>query len=256
VDARNRLRLTFGEDAERYERARPGYPSQLFDDLADLSAGTRVLEIGCGTGQATTALAERGFDVTAVELSPALAAVAQRKLPSVRIDVAAFEEWPLPPEPFDVVFAATTWHWLDPAVRVAKAAAALHPGGALATVATHHVHGGEDSFFAAAQECYERFDPDTPPGLRLPRTADVPPDAEELAPHFGEPVFRRYEWGQEYTAEQYIDVLLTYSGHRAMEPDAQRALLDCIATLIDTRYAGRITKRYLNELRVARSVSV
>jgi SAM-dependent methyltransferase len=256
VTDRERLRTTFGDDAERYDRARPGYPAELFDDLAALTSGRRVLEIGCGTGQATADLAARGYDVTAVELSGDLAEVAQRKLPQVRLEVATFEEWPLPPEPFDVVFAATAWHWLDPEARVEKAARALRPGGTLATVATHHVDGGRDSFFAAVQDCYERFDPDTEPGLRLPRAADVPPDAEGLGPHFAQPVFRRYEWERAYTTDQYVDLLLTYSGHRAMEPGAQRALLDCIAELIDNRYGGRIVKRYLNELRVARSAGI
>jgi hypothetical protein len=47
-------------------------------------------------------------------------------------------------------------------------------------------------------------------------------------------------------------VLRTYSGHRAMEPAAQANLLACIAGLIDSRFGGRISKRYLTELRVAR----
>src|ERR1700737_2851663 len=102
-----RLRSTFDEAAELYDRARPGYPSELFDDLAELAGlgpGARVLEIGAGTGQATLPLAERGYIVTAIELGPNLAAVARRKLarfPNVAVTVAEFESWPLPPEPFD-----------------------------------------------------------------------------------------------------------------------------------------------------------
>jgi cyclopropane fatty-acyl-phospholipid synthase-like methyltransferase len=49
---------------ELHDRARPTYPGPLFDDLASLGAlgdGARVLEIGCGTGKATLALAGRGF---------------------------------------------------------------------------------------------------------------------------------------------------------------------------------------------------
>ena len=61
----------------------------------------------------------------------------------------------MPPEPFDVVLAATAFHWIDPAVRVVKAAEALRPGGALATVATHVAGGRDDAFFAEVQACCE-----------------------------------------------------------------------------------------------------
>jgi protein-L-isoaspartate O-methyltransferase len=133
-----RLRLTFDEDAERYERAGPTYPSALFDDLAALACigpTCRVLEIGCGTGQATASLAERGCTIVCVELGPRMAAVARRKLArfgSVQVEVAAFEDWPLPSRPFDTVVAATAFHWIQPAVRVGKCADALRAGGALA----------------------------------------------------------------------------------------------------------------------------
>ena len=69
---------------------------------------------------------------------------------------------------------------------------------------------------------------------------------------FSTPEFRRYPTDIPYTTRSYIDVLLTYSGHRALDPPSQRGLLDCIAGLIDDRYGGRIVKRYLSELRVAR----
>lgn len=257
---RETLRAIFDEAAELYDRVRPSYPPAVFDDLAELARvgpGCRVLEIGPGTGQATVPLAERGCEIVAVELGPSMAAVARRRLarfPSVQVVVAAFETWPLPAEPFDAVVSATAFHWIDPEVRVQRAAAALRPGGALATIATHHVAGGDAGFFVDVQDCYERWDPTTEPGLRLPEAADVPFDAVELerSGRFGPAVFRRYEWDQPYTTAGYLDVLLTYSGHRALPDDARRGLLDCIAHLIDGRFGGRIAKRYLTELRVAR----
>src|SRR5437588_12952784 len=86
---RRRLRATFEEVPELYDRARPLYPAELFDDLvsfAGLEAGSQVLEIGCGTGQATLPLAERGFDIVGVELGTGLAAVTRRarRLPARR----------------------------------------------------------------------------------------------------------------------------------------------------------------------------
>jgi hypothetical protein len=65
-------------------------------------------------------------------------------------------------------------------------------------------------------------------------------------------IFRRYEWEQPYSAKDYVDVLSTYSEHRALVKTRRRDLLDCIARLIIERYGGRIRKRYLNELRIAR----
>ncbi len=256
-----RLRATFDEDTALYDRVRPGYPPALFDDLARLvgvGPGCRLLEIGCGTGQATLPLAERDCEIVAVELGPAMAAVARRKLapfPNVRVEVAAFEEWPLPPEPFDVVISATAFHWIDPAVRVTKAAAALRRGGALAIIATHHVAGNaHDTFFAEMQDCYERWMPGTPPGLRLQHPGDIPTDSADLerSGRFGPAEFRRYEWEQAYSTAEYLDVLLSYSGHRVLTPANQSGLFTCIAHLIDSRYDGRVRKRYMNELRVAR----
>jgi SAM-dependent methyltransferase len=256
---RARLRATFDEAAERYDRARPGYPPAVFDDLAELAGlgpGCRVLELGAGTGQATVPLAERGSQIVAVELGAGLAAVAGRNLarfPLVQVVVAAFEDWPLPPEPFDVVVAATAFHWIDPAVRVSKAADALRPGGALAVISTHHVAGGDQEFFAEVQACYERWDPATPPGLRLPTPAQIPMRSDELdrSGRFGPVVFRRHEWELGYSTAAYLEVLSTYSGHLALAPEARGGLFDCIADLIDSHHGGRISKRYLTELQVA-----
>ena len=259
---RDLLRSTFNQDAERYNRARPGYPAGLFDDLAELTSigpGSRVLEIGPGTGQATRPLAERGCRVVAVELGADLAALARRNLagfPSVDVVNAALEDWPLPAEPFDLVLAATAFHWIDPSVRVNKVADALRPGGFLATVSTHHVAGGDESFFAEVQDCYVRFDPDTPSALTLKPATDIPSAHYGLdqSSRFGPATLRRYEWDRRYTTAGHIDLLLTYSGHRALDPEAQCNLLDCIAHLIDTGYGGQITRRYLTELRVAATV--
>lgn len=230
----------------------------MFDDLAaaGVGPGARVLEIGCGTGQATVALAERGCRIVAVELGPQMAAVARRNLArfdAVEVVTAAFEDWPLPVEPFDVVFSATAFHWVDPAVRVSKSADALRIGGLLATVHTEHIAGGSEAFFVAVQDCYERFDPATPPGLRQQSSSDIPEDDRELASsgRFGSARFHRYEWELSYSTADYLDLLLTYSGHRAL-PTAQRSgLLNCIARLIDGQHGGRVVKRYLTELRVA-----
>jgi SAM-dependent methyltransferase len=258
---RVRLSRTFDEDAELYDRARPGYPPELYDDLGELAGacpGSRLLEVGCGTGQATVPLAGRGCRITAVEAGPHMAAVARRHLAgttTVEVVTAEFESWPLPEEPFDAVVSASAFHWIDPAVRMAKAADALRPGGALAVVRSQHVMGGTEEFFVEVQRFYERFDPETPPGLRPPAAADIDGSdhEEEVARsgRFGPTVFRRYEQDLTYTTSEYLELLRTYSGHRALPDAVRNGLLGSIAGLIDGRYGGRVTKRYLIELAVS-----
>ncbi|USX48810.1 trans-aconitate 2-methyltransferase [Lentzea sp. HUAS12] len=244
---REHLRTTFGTDAARYHRARPGYPAELFA----LLSGPRILEIGPGTGQATLPLTSLG-DVTAVELSPDLAAVARAHAPAAEVVVADFDVWPLPAEPFDLVVSATAFHWLDPATRMARCAAALRPSGVLAVISTHHVAGGTEQFFVDVQECYERWDPSTPPGLRQSAAAEIPFEFDE-SEDFEPPEFFRFEWEQAYDTEQYVDLLLTYSNHIAL-PDRDSLIAD-IRRLIDTRHGGRVVKRYMTQLARARAVS-
>lgn len=253
------LRATFDRVAELYDRARPGYPPALFDDLATLAGvgpGCRVLEIGPGTGQLTVPLAERGCTILAVELGAGLAEVARRNLrafPAAEVVTADFEHVALPAEPFDLVIVATAWHWIDPAVRMARAADALRPGGALATVETHHIAGGTTDFFARVQECYLRFDPRTRPDEAPTPVAEVIADDGEAARsgRFQNPTIHRYEWEQTYRTQEYLDVVRTYSSTLTLPSAAADGLLRSIGELIDGRFGGQITKRYLTQLRLA-----
>ncbi|MCW8376412.1 class I SAM-dependent methyltransferase [Streptomyces justiciae] len=250
------LRETFNEDAELYDRARPAYPPDLVGQLArasGLGPGRRVLEVAPGTGQLTLPLAEFGGQVTAVELGPDMAAVARRRLrdfPQVSVEVADFDDWPLPAEPFDLMVCATAWHWLDPARRVEKAADALAPGGLLGVIVTDHVAGGTTEFFHRSQQCYRRWDPATPPGLLLKEADEIPPPTEEFerCPRFENVAVTRYFQEITYTTDEYLDVLLTYSNHRALDTARREGLLACIRELIDSGYDGRVTKRYLHDL--------
>ncbi|MCO1658027.1 class I SAM-dependent methyltransferase [Pseudonocardia humida] len=255
---RERLRTTSGAVAERYDAVRPGYPRAVLDDLlrlAGVGPDDRVLEIGCGTGQLTVPLAARGLRVTAIEPGPDLARVARRNLaahPMAEVVVGAFEEVALEPGSFDLV-VATSVHRLDPAVRVERSVDLLRAGGALAVIDTEHVAGGSAAFFADAQACHRRWDPTTPPGPRLPTAAEVPTARPELddSPRLGPVHLRRRQWDAEYTTERYLALLLTCSGHLALPAADRRGLRGCLGALIAGRYGGRITQRYLTDLRVA-----
>ncbi|MCU0611133.1 MAG: class I SAM-dependent methyltransferase [Candidatus Eisenbacteria bacterium] len=259
-----RRRESFDAVAELYDRARPAYPPGLVDDLIDLAGigqGARVLEIGAGTGQLTVLLAERGVSLVALELGPNLARVARRKLaPFEHAEVvgADFDEWVLPAEPFDLVVAATAFHWLDPATRLRKCADALRPGGTLAIVdTTWGIGHGADRFFAESQLCYARWDPHHDPDFRPPTMEDLPVERDDLAGSrlFAETLHRRYLCDREYDATRYCELLGTFSNVLAFDEPVRRGFLSCIADLIVSRFAGRIVRHDLYELWLARTLT-
>src|SRR5918995_6583381 len=134
----NRLRTTFDEAASLYDEVRPGYPGDLFDDVVWLSgipAGGKILEIGCGTGQATVPFARRGYSILCIELGQNMAAVARGNLEGfarTEVRTGDFEKWPLQEAAFDLAISATAFHWLDPEVAYPKVARILRHDGSLA----------------------------------------------------------------------------------------------------------------------------
>ena len=259
---RQRLRATFDSAAGVYQQARPEYPGELFDCLAALAGlrpGDRLLEIGCATGKATVPLARRGFDVTCIEIGPRLAAAARRNLacfPNARVIDGAFETWRPPgADRFDLVFAATAWHWIDPALRYRRAWDVLRPGGNLAFwSAAHAFPEGGDPFFAEIQDVYDEIGEGQAEGARRPRPADLPDSRAEIEQSglFGDVAIRRFDWAISYDAEEYLRLLDTFSGHIAMQAWQRERLYGEIRRRLARRPDGRLRRHWGAVLNVAR----
>jgi hypothetical protein len=144
---RERLAATFDRAAGLYQRVRPEYPNELYDHLIHVTAAAR--------------LNLAAFDVAVVE--------------------ARFEDWTPDGEPYAMVFAATAWHWVDPALRYRRAAAALGPGGHLAVWgAWHVVPYGDDPFFEDLQEVYDEIGESLAPDAKLPRPQELDDDRTDI----------------------------------------------------------------------------
>ena len=248
---------SFDSVARLYDRARPPYPDDLIQDLftvARLRPGDRVLEIGCGTGQITVPMARQGLHVTAVELGVNLAEIAGERLasfPHAEIVVGRFEDYELPREPFDLVVSATAFHWLDPAVRMTKAAEALSVGGHLAIIHTRWGVGREvDAFSKESQACYLRWDDEAPEYFRTPTLSDLSSSWPELDdfPGLGAVQYRQYEQARTYSRDEYLDLLRTFSNVNALGEHARSGLLECVGDLIDSRFGGTVVRNDLREM--------
>jgi SAM-dependent methyltransferase len=168
--------------------------------------------------------------------------------------VADFDDWTAAPASFDVVVAATSFHWLDASKRFAKCASLLRPGGSLAIVETHWgVAVGDDPFFAASQTCYARWTLGHEPAFRQVRAEDVTPVCvDATAPELVAFAHRRHLVAREYSSAAYCELLSTFSDVLVLEAPARRGFLACMSKLIDAQLGGKVVRNDLYVLSVLR----
>ncbi len=262
---RETRRVTFDAVAEDYEAARPGYPDEAIEALAaavDLSAGTRCLEVGVGTGQATRKIAPYGCAITDLEPGKNLAQVARKALASfsnVHIETRSFEDLEIPALPFDLLYSATAFHWTDPAVRWDRAARLVRRGGYVALLTNKSMEAVlETKFHLAVQPIYERHGADKRGGRGLKNTTVAAAEAlhSELEEdtRFEICLTDTYPWELSLTASELARLHMTFSDHLRMPTEVLNALHADLKSLIDDKFGGSVVKPYETELVVARRV--
>jgi SAM-dependent methyltransferase len=154
-----------------------------------------------------------------------------------------------------LVYAATAWHWIDPALRYQRAWQALRPGGHLALWAAGHVFPeGGDPFFAEIQDIYDEIGEGRPPGQGTPRPGELADDRAgiEASGLFEVTAVRHYDWERVYPAEEYIELLDTFSGHLAMPEWKRRRLYGEIRRRLALRRDHSVRRGWGAVLHVAR----
>lgn len=129
-------RSKFDVVAREYDAGRPGYPDELFDTIEELSgsflSGSRVADIGAGTGKATRSMVERGARVVAVDHGDKMLSVLRQRTPHVPVLQADANALPFVDHSFDLVTFAQSWHWVDLDRAPGEVVRVVRPGGALA----------------------------------------------------------------------------------------------------------------------------
>lgn len=225
---------SFGSVAENYDRYRPGYPSALVDELV---AGNRsnALDVGCGTGKVAVSLLERGLSVLGIEPDDRMASVARRH--GVPVEVCSFESWEPAGRTYDLLTAGHSWHWVDPAAGLAKAASIMRPGGTVALFWNYHVLEGP--LLAAFDDAYQSHAPE------LTVVGHDPSSSEDTDPFQGSNEFvslgsRTYRWPRLLNAEEWTSMLATFSDHAAL---GESRLKDLQSTLREAiRQSGGLVR--------------
>lgn len=154
---------------------------------------------------------------------------------------------------FDLAFSAQAFHWLDPRLRLARFAEALHQNGVLA------VFGNAPSVAAGAvrdelDAAYQALAPSLSSAREARNwytTADSPVMTELAASqHFCDVEFTAFTWQRTLDAASYCRLLSTYSDHSTLPPAELVALLARVKDVLQSR--GGITLSYTTGLFLAR----
>jgi SAM-dependent methyltransferase len=238
---------SFGEDAERYDRTRPPYPTALVEAILGASPGPDVLDVGCGTGIEARQFRAAGCAVLGVEPDARMAEFARRS--GIEVEVATFEAWNPAGRDFDAVIAGTAWHWVDPVAGAAKAAQVLRPGGLLAPF--HHVFQYPPEVLDTLATAYQQLAPDPPVNLQSLRQAldayqtlfTAIADGIRHAGGLSEPEQWQFGWEHTYTQDEWLDQLPTHGGLNLLPPDKLAMVLDSVGTAINAM-GGSLTMSY------------
>lgn len=256
------LGWTFDTVAEDYDRYRPTYPQELYDDIFSyhlLTAGSCALEIGAGTGQATLPFLTAGCDVTAVEPGARLAAVLARKFAGqpLKVNHSTFEAWEGPAEAFDLAYSASAFHWVPEDVGYRKVYRSLKPGGVFARFASHPYYfiPGQEALWEEIQRCYRRHMPPkaNPPDPARRYDEEDAARRSAIAAQYGftDVATRVFYRKLHYSGAEYARRLSIESDKIALAPQVRAELLADIAAAVE-RHGGRIVVRDMIDLNLAR----
>jgi SAM-dependent methyltransferase len=232
VDQDLRLASSFGSAASEYAEHRPDYAHDAVRWALEPAPGTRVLDLGAGTGKLTATLVALGADVIAVEPDPAMLSELRGALPTARALRGSAEAIPLPDGSVDAVLAGHSLHWFDMSVAGPEIARVLSPGGILAGLwnvtddRVDWVSGLARVGGSAALGRRDRLSTwrVATADLYLPRTG--------VAARFGSPEQAEFPHGQRRTAESLVAKIATHAGLLVMPAREQQATLDRIRAFL------------------------
>jgi ubiquinone/menaquinone biosynthesis C-methylase UbiE len=125
---------SFDQLVNEYDAGRIGYANDVYNNLVafGLLPKHAIVDIGCGTGLASAPLIENNYNVTGVDPSEAMLAVARDRYPQAKWERGTAEKLPFPDKSFDVAISAQALHHADLQKAIDEMKRVLRPGGIIA----------------------------------------------------------------------------------------------------------------------------
>ena len=257
-------RALFGSDPRNYNDIRPPYPEQLYEFLLTtgaLRANTSTLEVGAGNGLATRRLLDCGaHPLTAVEpdtrFAPLLMSLSKLYKAELRFIAASFEDAVLPHSHYDLVAAATSFHWIQPAIGLAKAAAVLKPGGYVAL--WWHVFGDvdrEDPYHEATRTILQPLS-SSPSGApdTVPFALDTQARLRDFSStgQFETPAYEAYRWTLVLNTAQVGALYATFSAISRLPEEQRQTILHQLMEVAERHFGGTVERNMVSPIYIAR----
>jgi SAM-dependent methyltransferase len=257
-------RSLFGVDPQNYDRIRPPYPEQVYAFLLSTGAirpRASTLEIGAGNGLATRRLLELGVNPLVViepdqRFAAMLTSMAKAYGAEFRCIEVPFEEAELPLSQYDLVAAATSFHWIQPSIGLAKVAAILKPGGHAAL--WWHVFGDverEDPYHEATRSILQSLDtsPSGEPNA-IPYAVDTAARILDFSStgQFDAPRHIAHRWTLELNTEQVGALYATFSPISRLPQQQRKSILRRLMDVVENDFGGVVERNMISPVYVAR----
>lgn len=233
--------------ADVYERARPEYPQDAVDWIAQelgLHAGRTVLDVGAGTGKLTRALVETGARVIAVEPGEAMLGQLRHAVPRAEALLGAAENIPLADDSVDALTVGQAFHWFRHDEALPELHRVLRTGGGIALV--WNWRDQDQPLQREVNELVARF---VPPGRPHGRAWVRPLEASPL---FGPIEQRTFRFEQRLDADGLAERIGSIS-FVVSSPAERRSQLDQQLRELVAARGGRVRLDYVTEVYVARA---
>jgi len=240
---------TFNTNAEQYEKSRPKYHKSILNivsSVIEMNSSTRILEIGCGTGQATELFANTNACIHSIDIGEKLIEICKTKFrnyPNIEFEVIQYENYQSSIK-YDLVFSATAYHWIMQPDGDIRTYNLLSDTGVFALFRNYHFNHN-DGFFIESQPIYEKY-------MGKRETAENDNYTKMNTELFEKVCSYDYFWRENYSIDDYIKLISTYSDHIALKKEDRDGLFFELIDLAESKYNGSIEKNYQLHLEIGR----